>query len=60
MTEQEQENIWNLHTRDKLSAKTIGKRFGMSTSKVSVFLKKRRDESGVEVKIDHFRIERPL
>lgn len=60
MTAEEEDKMWNLHTQCRLSAKNIGKRFGMSTSKVNVFLKKRREERGVEVKVDKSRIERPL
>ena len=60
MTAEEEERIWNLHVTHKLPGKTIAARVGMSQSIVNVFLKKRRDANGVEVKIDRFRIARPL
>ena len=60
MTEEEKDNIWNLHVNYQLNARIISKRVGMSLHKVSKFLKQRRDESGIEVKIKKNEIMRPI
>ena len=60
MTVDQEEHIWNLHVMHNMSGKAIATRMGMGEHKVCEFLKKRREERGVAVKIDSFPITRPL
>ncbi len=59
-TAAEKERMWDLHVTHKLAAKTIALRMGVGINKVAVFLKARREENGVTVKIDRFKITRPI
>lgn len=60
ITPEQQERIWELHVVHNLSATVICTRMGIGKNKISEFLRKRRIERGVEVKIDRFTITRPI
>lgn len=60
LTVEEKDRIWELHVAHNISATAIGIRMGIGKNKISVFLKQRRTERGVEVKIDRFAITRPM
>ncbi len=60
LSQEQQDRIWDLHVKYNLGGKVIAARMGMGESKVSDFLKKRREQTGVDVKVDHFVIARPV
>lgn len=59
-TSEEKDKIWNLHVQYQLPANFIAVRMGLPKYKVGEFLRKKKQETGVTVAIDRFRVQRPV